>query len=191
MSISQFRFHFGVTWDFIFRNSSSFWFSANLLCCLQHLFVGNSYHRAESLEGSWSHLSVTFMAASSPYPKPLQSSKHPATEASQTARSSFGRPNFKATDVWFLAHSPSLPHFPSPCHTLLRSDFSEGSCLYLKYLGTCGQWSLIEQKGHYQHHRFTLNHSSEEKVKSLLALCSVRQVQPSASAPAGLTVFAK
>lgn len=60
VSISQFRFHFGVTWDFIFRNSSSFWFSAHLLCCLHHLLVGNFYHRAESLEGFWSHLSVTW-----------------------------------------------------------------------------------------------------------------------------------
>lgn len=136
VSISQFRFHVTscvLTYlGFYFQELQQFLvFCSSSLCC-QHLIVGTSYLRAESLGGSWSHLPVASMAGSSLTLSCFSLGSVLTTEAEQTVRSPFGRcetsdPNFKACDVWFLMPSSSLSLLPSLPHTppfrLLRALF--------------------------------------------------------------------
>lgn len=65
LSVQLSRYFLHTYLGFYFQELQQFLVFCSSSLCHQHLIVGNSYHRAESLEGSWSHLPVASMAGSS------------------------------------------------------------------------------------------------------------------------------
>ena len=65
LSVQLSRYFLHTYLGFSFQELQQFLVFCLSSLCRQHLIVGNSYHRAESLGGSWSHLPVASMAGSS------------------------------------------------------------------------------------------------------------------------------